>query len=233
MVKPLRLSQQVHITKPVVPTTQVLQQPDPTSFFSDVVGGALETLVPLSTDATMMPGIPVQNSVPGQQSDTTVILKKDGNYHVYFHTREVSVGCGNLDAFTQWIMSLNADDVVYLYQTGATRSMSPIVQSLIVLDTQCLAKTIFVVDHLIESPMFLFVCDEYVIENTGAITFANYVPEDSNKLVKMCIPYMRFLYKRAVDFGLLTADEVDSILDDNAIVFKTARDLRRSKGSVV
>jgi len=232
MSKTLQRSQSV--VKPPLPEKPLVQTPDFTGYFSDIEVAnltALESLV-FNNEPILAPAPACGPSSP---PDTTVILKKDGVYHVYFHIDELSSssGCmGNLDAFTQWVMSLNSEDIVYFYQTGCIRLVPNTIQALIVLDTQCLARTIFIIDHIIETPLFLFVCKEHVIESTGAVTFSNSIPDDSNKMNQMCLPYLRYLYTKAVRRGLLTEDEAKSIVDDNAIVFKTASNFRTAQKPV-
>ena len=163
------------------------------------------------------------------QQKTTEIYKKHGQYHVYIHTDEITPRWflpANVVSFVQWLMSLKEDDVVFFYQTGKDKMVQEIVQSLVVIDTQCKAKKIFVVDHAVETPLVLFVCDEFVIEDTGAIQFSNCIPDDPKRSEQVFRPYLQRLYSRAVKKGLLTEDEVNSILNDNNIIFKTARELR-------
>ena len=97
---------------------------------------------------------------------------------------------------------------------------------MIVLDTQCAAKTVFVVDHLIDSPLLLLVAKELVIEDMGAVAFSNCIDHDVKEGEAIFRPYLRRIYDRAVTRGLLTAEEVRSVLEDNTIIFKTAAELR-------
>jgi hypothetical protein len=193
-------------------------------YLSDIGGGSSAALEALGIEGGLS-GI-----APDNQPETTVIDKKDGVYHVYFHTGELSTSwcTTNLNAFTQFAMSLTAEDVVYFYQTGSVHFMPSIAQALIVLDTLCLAQKVFVVDHLIETPLLLLVCNKLAVEDTGAITFSSCIPDDHGKAAQIFRPYMSRLYKRAVGAGLLSAAEAKSVIDDNGIVFKTARELRRT-----
>lgn len=163
--------------------------------------------------------------------ETTVIDKKDGVYYIYLHVDEISVQwwATNINSFTQWIMSLNKNDTIVINQTGTVRFIPSILQALVVLDTMCLARKIFSVDHIIETPLFLLVCDVIMIADTGAISFTNCIDDDNvRKVEQILLPQIRRLYTRAVTKGLLTEGEVNSILNDNAIVFKTARQLRQA-----
>ena len=191
------------------------------NYFEDItspVSAGLESLT------APQPG----NQPQAQESPkTTIIDKKDGKYHVYFHTGEVSTSWWetNLNAFTQMMMGLAKEDTVYFYQTGNVFLMPHIVQALIVLDQLCLAQKIFVVDHMIETPLFLMVCNSFLIKETGAIAFSSCIPNDARDGEKIFRPHLNRLYNRAVSCGLLTSGEAAAVLNDDAIVFKTAKQL--------
>jgi hypothetical protein len=214
-----------------------LKQIDPTSFLSDVTV-ALESFIDThETKPEWSAGTALKTTL-GPEScvepspETTVIYKKDGDYHVYFNTGEFSASWWgtNISAFTQWAMSLQSEEVVYFYQTGMVAYIPVTVQVMTVLDTLCKAKKIFVVDHMIESPLFLFVCDEVCIEELGAICFRSCVdPTTASIPEKTFLPYLRRLYDRGVARNLLTTEEATAILMDNRIVFKTARELRAQR----
>ena len=167
--------------------------------------------------------------VSESQPDTTVIYHKDGAYYVYFNAGELAASWWgvNLASFSQWAMSLKPDDVVYFYQTGSIFYIPLWAQILSVLDTQCLAKKIFVVDHMIDTPLFLFICDEVCIDDLGAISFRSCVDlVEASVVEKAFLPYLGKLYERGVAKKLLTDDEAHAIMVDNLIVFKTARQLK-------
>lgn len=221
------------MAKPSKPQTLVIPVPDVGTeslkrlgiigYLAGNAGGetALESLSnPPDANCAPTPDVP---------PETTVIDKKDGAYHVYFHTGELTSSwwVTNLNAFTQWVMSLNRNDIVYFNMTGNLQIIPPILQALVVIDTLCLAQKVFMVDHIIETPLLLLVCNTIAVEDTGAIVFGNYVSDNAGKCEQSMLPYMRRLYARAVTRGLLTEGEVSSILNDNAIVFKTARELRK------
>jgi hypothetical protein len=187
---------------------------------------ALETLA--SPQAAPQPGLPALFKNDGKaQPETTIILKKDGRYYVYLHVSQLTTDwwVTNLNAFTQWAMSLSAEDVIYLHQNGALNMMPGIVQAMVVLDTLCKARKIFVVDHIIETPVFALISDELEITDTGALTFTSCIRDDARKAEKVFMPYLTRLFARAVKRKLLTADEAKSVLENNAIIFKTARQL--------
>ena len=166
--------------------------------------------------------VPVNNT-----QASTIIDKKDGIYHVYLQTNEVSVGwwTTNINSFTRWALSLNSNDVVHIHQTGNISYFPQIVQIIVVLNTLCLARTVFIVDHIIESPFILLACKEVSIEDLGAVYFTNIIDEDAKKCERILRPLVSQLFNKAVEYKFLTSGEVDSILDDNNIIFKTAREL--------
>ena len=225
------------MAKPPKQTTIVIPTPSPETaslkrlgiinYFGDIADdkAALESLSNPQDNSNCVPS-------PTPPA-TTIIDRKDGVYHVYLHSHELTSSwwVTNLNAFTQWAMSLSRNDVVYFNQTGHMPVIPPILQAMVVLDTLCLAQKVFIVDHIIETPLLLLVCNNISIQNTGAISFGNYVADDARKCEQTMLPYMRRLYARAVTRGLLTEEEVASILNDNAIVFKTARQLRQTQVS--
>ena len=218
--------------KPTVPTTTVkhselgvaLEKWGSVGYLSDIIKPtvAIESLIttPTSNSVVTMSG--------GSPPETTVIFKKEGDYHVYFHINELSSAWWgtNLDSFTNWVMTLTSDDTVYFYQTGTVNLLPHTVQALVLLDTLCLAKTVFVVDHIIETPLFLLVCKDLQIEDTGAIAFSSCISDDARKCEQVFRPYLKRLYDRAVNRSLLSVNEAKSVIEDNCIVFKTARELR-------
>lgn len=190
-------------------------------------GVALETLGPKPGAQPTGGGILMMAS-GDRPPDTTIIDFKDGIHHLYFHSGELTTQwwVTNLAAFTEWAMSLTTEDVVHIHQTGRTVFMAWVIQGLQALDVMCPARKVFIVDHLIETPLYLLVCDDIVIEDTGAITFSNCIPDDCRRGEAVLRPYLRRLYDRAVEKGLLTEAEARAVIEDNAIVFKTARELR-------
>lgn len=191
------------------------------NYFSD-----LDTFTDSATESMNRPMI-VPTNVP---SSTTVIDKKNGVYYVYLHANEVSVKwwTTNINSFTRWVMSLAPTDVVHINQTGNIELLPQILQALVVLDTLCLARKVFVVDHIIETPLFLLVCNDFLIEDFGAIYFTSGIREEVTKGERTILPYIRQLFSRAVTRGLITEAESISVINDNAIVFKTARELRQT-----
>lgn len=183
--------------------------------------GALEGLHAASLGVVM--------SMDSDAPQTTTIIKKDGAYYVYFHVSELNAAWWgvNLGSFSQWAMSLTELDTIYLFETGNVYYLPMVIQILNVFDTQCKAKKVFVVDHMIDTPLFLLVCDDMCLEDTGAITFRHCVDLDTNsRAERVFLPYLRKLYDRAVARKLLTAEEARAVLEENRIVFKTARELK-------
>jgi hypothetical protein len=219
------------VTKPAVSATaKILLPPDVTSYFND-----LETRLTPATesfDSLFDQGNTVhfgETVSPASDSNTTVVLKHNDAYHIYFHTYEVSTSPwfgGNLDAFTLWLMSLNADDVIYIYQSGGVYMMPIFIQALIAMESQCPAKKIFVLDHMIETPLFMLVCDEILVESTGAVTFSNCITDDARNMETICQAYLEHLYEKTIKWGMLTKEEVTSILKDNAVIFKLSSQLK-------
>lgn len=158
--------------------------------------------------------------------NTTVILKKNDEYHVYFHIFELVTDWGvNLTSFSEWLHSLREDETIYLYQTGNVWNITYIVQILGVLASECLAKKIFVVDHPIDNALFLTVCDEVKITPLGAINFSNCLNIDRNKWDLIYLPYLKSLFAKAQEMKLISEAEVEDVIDNNAIVYKTYRQL--------
>jgi hypothetical protein len=162
----------------------------------------------------------------GSSENKTTIYKKNGAYYVFFDTWEVCDWGDNPTSFSMWLMSLEENDVVYIHQTGDVWSIAGIAQVLSVLDTDCKAKKIFVVDHPIENALFLTVCDELRITDMGAITFSNAMCVDPSKWDLAYMPYLQTLYAKAVEKKLINEAEVNAVIHDNKIIFKSARDLR-------
>ncbi len=180
----------------------------------------------------LLPGAPLRMGemvtiTTGSDPETTMIYKKDNAYYVYFHFRDLDADWGgNLTAFQIWLQSLDANDTIYFYQSGQLYHIGYTIQALVAIE-QCLAMKIFVCDHVVDSPLFLLVCDKMVLGETGAIIFDNAVdPNQPSPMEVVCFPFIRELYERAVARGLLTGDEMVDILNHNKIVYKTARQLR-------
>jgi len=221
MVKPHKVQP---VSKPVPPVS--VEPLGVINYFADFEksGVANESLnQPVSGNPSPTP---VSNDSP--PVETTIIDRKNGVYHVYFHTGDLTTHWWgtNLCSFTEWLMSLTKDDVIHIHQTGRTFFMPGIIQGLQALDSLCRAKKVFIVDHMIETPLYMLVCDDIVIEDMGAVIFSNCIPEDVRRNEKILRPYLQRLYARAVDAGMLSESEVESIIEDNAIIFKTARELR-------
>ena len=158
--------------------------------------------------------------------DTTVVYKKNDQYHVFFKISELMSGWnGNLTSFSSWLTSLQENDVVYIHQTGSVWNLTSIVQILGVLSTECKAKKVFVVDHLLSEALFMLVCDEIVVTPMGAVTFQNNLNIDRTRWDLIYTPYLKSLYAKAIDKKFLTEEEVENIIYNNAIVFKTYNQL--------
>lgn len=164
-----------------------------------------------------------------RKQDTSVIYKKEGAYYVYFHISELSSAWWgtNLTAFTLWAMALKPEDKVYFYQTGNVWFLPMAAQILTTLDTHCVAHKVFVVDHLIETPLLMLVCDEVRIEDTACINFTSCIdPDRIEPIERAFVSYLGHLYQRAVDRKMITAEEARAVLNESRILYKTARQLR-------
>ena len=219
------------VTKPAVTApAKVFLPPDITCYFSDLEAKA--TPATESFDSMFDQSNVVHFGQPVSASkgcNAIVVLKKDTVYHLYFHANEITSSSyffSSLDAFTLWLMSLNADDVVHVYQSGSLWMMPMYIQALIAMESQCQAKKIFVLDHMIETPLFMLVCDEVVIESTGAVTFSNCIEDDARNMETICQSFLQHLYEKAVKWGMLTKEEAASILKDNAVIFKLGSQLK-------
>ena len=187
---------------------------------------ALETLA-----AKPQPGSKKRNPSAGDMDEgarrTTSIFKKNDGYHVFFHVSELMSNWGdNLNSFTLWMMSLPETETLYIHQTGDVWYLTGIVQILGTLATDCKARKVFVVDHPIDNALFLLVCDDVVFTEFGALTFTNCMDIDPSKWDLIYMPYLKSLYAKAVEKNYLTAAEADAVFADNAIIFKTAKELR-------
>lgn len=162
----------------------------------------------------------------GPEPDTSIIYKKNDAYHVYFHITELVSDWGtNLASFTTWLSSLQETDVVYFNQTGSTDRLVLIVQILGAFATECKAKKIFVVDHPIENALLAVVCDDIMFTSTGSIKFTNNLNIDRNRWDLIYTPYLKSLFAKAVAKGLLTEAEATAVIDDNAIIYKTHKEM--------
>lgn len=201
---------------------------------TEPIGYLSNTVLEGSTETLDLTNPRVVTPSQSKELETLVVDRKNGVYHLYFHTDDLSSKdwwTTNIGSFTQWVMSLNKNDIIYINQTGKISYFPSILQALVVLDTICFAQKIFIVDHIIETPFVMFICNKIVIEDTGAIIFSNCIKDNATKCELVNLPYIRRLYERAVLQELLTKEEVNSILDKNAIIFKTARELRHATKS--
>lgn len=205
----------------------------PSSWTHSYIQDADTTIVATESFDSTLSNITVTDE--SKSPETTIIDRKDNDHFLYLHTCEISAAAwwkSNITAFTQWITSLSKNDTIYIYQTGDIWFTPHIIQALVVMDTLCQAKKIFVVDHIIETPHILLVSDELKIEDTGAVYFTlGLNTDDGKRNERILIPQFRRLYKRAISFGLLSETEVNSIFEDNAIIFKTAREMRHPSRS--
>jgi hypothetical protein len=170
----------------------------------------------------------------GGAPKTTTIYKKNDAYYVYFHVSELTSDWGaNLTSFTLWLLTLSVKDVVYIHQTGDAWNLTGIINILDTLGTECKARKIFVIDHPIENALFSLVCDDVIITEFGALTFSNGMNIDPTRWDKVFTPYLKSVYAKAVERKYITQEEVNSIFNDNTIIFKTAKDLRAQGITVV
>lgn len=161
------------------------------------------------------------------QPETTIIYKKNDIYHVYFHMSELDSNWGvNLTSFTVWMKSLLESDVIHIHQTGDIWDLTSFVQAIGVFSTECKAKKVFVVDHPIENALCMLVCDDVIITEFGAITFTNTMNIDPSRWDLIYEPYLKSLFSIAVERKYLTSEEVDLVFNNNAIIFKTAKQLK-------
>lgn len=191
-----------------------------------------QAVAALETFQNKEPGSPSQKSSPragngdATGADTSSVYKKDGAYYAYLSVYDVLGDWGyNTNDFVIWLSTLSAEDTVYFSITGAAPSSIYLPLVLSAIDC-CAAKTVFVVNHLVESPLFLAVVKEVDIRPTGAVTFSAGLNVDRNKYDIAWLPYLKSLFDRLVAKNLLTADEMTAILDTNAIIFKTQRQLK-------
>lgn len=170
----------------------------------------------------------------GPDQRTTTIYKKNEAYYVYFNICELDSNYGdNLTSFSLWLMSLSENDKIYIHQTGSIWNLTGLVQIIGILGTECKARKIFVVDHPIENALFLLSCDEVMITEFGALTFSNAMDIDPSKWDLIYMPYIKSLFAKAVERNYISSDEVNAVLNDNAIIFKTARELKNQGVSIV
>ena len=201
-------------------------------YFADLDQGQ-NTAAALEALQNNQTAVPNKKSVPkaGENSqapdnDTSTIYKKDGAYYAYLNVYDVVSSWGiNTNDFIIWLSTLSADDTVYLSLTGPLPSVSYLAHVLSAIDC-CAAKTIFVVDHLVESALFLAVVKEIDVRRTGAVTFVSGINTDPNKYDAAWLPYLKSLFDRMVGKGLLTQEEATAIVENNAIVCKTYRQLK-------
>lgn len=166
--------------------------------------------------------------------DTTVIYKKDDAYHVFIKPQDVDAEGGlNTSSLSTWLMSLSNQDVVYFYCSGRGFYFPSLAQILITIRTQCAARKIFMLDHLIECPFFIFVCDEIRLGPLGAIVFTRMISNDPQQGEQIFVPLVEELYRCAVALHLLTAQQAHEVVTNDAILFKTADQIIAGLSSVV
>ena len=158
----------------------------------------------------------------------TQIYKKNNAYYVYMETGQVYANWGsNLTSFTTFLLSLSKDDKLYFYQTGWQGNVAFTAQILGTFQSATKARKILVIDHPIEDATFLSAYDEFIIADTGAVIFQTGFDIDNlDKWDKAFLPYAKALYKKAVDKKFISQEEFDLIFEKNAIIFKTAKQLR-------